>query len=158
METLESIEQAQKLWWQFTQTYKPFEQLTINDFEAKGLTLTEIKTHIQHYGQLLVNAHSDATDKDTILSAKATGCFHCLHLFNGQEGVDKQSLNHSDLLCNQCGIDGLVSLDHVPEDTDIREAFVEDMEDIWFESTRHSPGKPERQYSVAEIKRYDANT
>jgi len=154
METIEHIEQAQKIWWQFTQSDKAFEDLTEDDFDLKGLTLTEIKTRIQQYGKLLVDAHSDATGKDMIVSATDTGCFHCLRLFNGQRGVDEQSLSYRSLLCDHCGVDGLVSLDHLPDDTDVREAFVEDMEDIWFESTQHGAGQPKRQYSVERIRQY----
>lgn len=154
MKTIEHIEQAQKIWWQFTQSYKTFEDLTEDDFDLKGLTLTEIKTQIQQYGTLLVDAHSDATDKDTLLSATETGCFHCLRLFKGKSGVDDQSLSYSSLLCDNCGVDGLVSLDFLPKDTDVREAFVEDMEDIWFESTQYGAGQPKRQYSVERISQY----
>jgi len=156
MEPIEHIEQAQKIWWQFTQSGKAFGDLTEDDFDLNGLNLTEIKAHIQQYGRLLVDAHSDATGKDTILSATDTGCFYCLQLFKGQSGVDEQSLSYRYPLCDNCGVDGLVSLDFLPTDTDVREAFVKDMEDIWFESAQHGAGQLERQYSVERIRQYNA--
>lgn len=153
---MDNIGHAQKIWWQFTQSYTVFDELTVDHFDIDDATLTEIKTAIQEYGTLLISAHDDASDYVSLTSAVETGCFHCLHRAKGDGGIDPQVATQHVALCLMCGIDGLVSLDALPNDPDIRDAFLEDMEDIWFDQRRDGAGRPERHYSVDQIRQYKA--